>query len=241
MESMAERTLTEITALLEESLEVHKAVKHVVLSTKEGVVVASVSRAEEMDARLLATVSAALTWAGATALGNIGNPSPTCLVHSTRIERIITLLQPNYQLVLVISKADDADLDMQHCIPSFQSIATRMELVMSSTSAFGQQTILGRILEKIPEITQAMLLTEEGLPLGSVGLDHSIEMAGLASSIFSNGLTFSDETEYITFTSGKTELMVTRVDQNRLLLVVCRGEDPETLSNQVRQVLMDIE
>lgn len=241
MSHMAEKTLTEITALLEESLEVHRSVKHVVLSTKEGVVVASVSRAEEMDARLLATVSAALTWAGATALGNIGNPSPTCLVHSTRIERIITLLQPNYQLVIVASKADDADLDLHKSISSFQSIATRMELVMSSTSAFGQQTILGRILEKIPEITQAMLLTEEGLPLGSVGLDHSIEMAGLASSIFSNGLTFSDETEYITFTSENTELMVSRVDKSRLLLVVCRGEDPENLSNQVRQVLTEIE
>ena len=241
MVTMAEKTLTEITALLQESLEVHKSVKHAVLSTKEGVVVASVSRAEEMDARLLATVSAALTWAGATALGNIGNSSPSCLVHSTRIERIITLLQPNYQLVIVISKADDADLNLQRCLPSFQSNATRMELAMSSTRAFGQQTNLGRVLERIPEITQAMLLTEEGLPLGSVGLDHSIEMAGLASSIFSNGLTFLDETEFITFSSGKTELMVTRVDQNRLLLVVCRGEDPENLSNQVRKVLMEIE
>jgi len=194
-----------------------------------------------MDARLLATVSAALTWAGATALGNIGNPSPTALVHSTRIERIVTLLQPNYQLVIVVSRADDADLDFPASIPSFQSIATRMELVMSSTSAFGQQTILGRVLEKIPEITQAMLLTEEGLPLGSVGLDHSIEMAGLASSIFSNGLTFSDETEYITFTSGNTELMVTRVDETRLLLVVCRGEDPENLATMVREVLQNID
>ncbi|MFX1369588.1 MAG: roadblock/LC7 domain-containing protein [Promethearchaeota archaeon] len=238
---MAERTLAEVAALLEEALEVHKAVKHVVLSTKEGVVVASVSRAEEMDARLLATVSAALTWAGATALGNIGNPSPTCLVHSTSIERIVTLLQPNYQLVIVISKADDAGLNFEDAIPSFQSIATRMELTMSSTSAFGQQTILGRVLERIPEITQAILLTEEGLPLGSVGLDHSIEMAGLASSIFSNGLTFSTETEYITFTSENTELMVTRVDKERLLLVVCRGEDPDQLAKKVREVLLEID
>ncbi|MFW9847336.1 MAG: hypothetical protein ACFFD6_11340, partial [Candidatus Thorarchaeota archaeon] len=216
---MAQKTLAEVATLLEEALELHKAVAQVVLSTKEGVVVASVCRDTEMDSKVISTVAAALVWAGATALDTMGASRPSHLLHSTRVERIITILQPNYLLVVVLSKANEKGLNMETLLPSLQSLATRMELVMSSTSSFGPQTTLGRIVEELPEITQAMILTEEGLPLGSVGFDNTIELAGLASSIFSNGLTFSPQTEYISFDAGNLELMVSRVDESRLLLI----------------------
>ena len=237
MKEMAQRTLAEVATLLEETLEIHKSVTHVVLSTKEGVVVASVCRENEMDSKIISTVAAALVWAGATALDSIGSSSPAYLVHSTAIERIITILQPNYLLAVIISKANDAGLDLSKILPTLQSLATRMELVMGSTSTFGQQTTLGRIVEELPEITQTMLLTQEGLPLGSVGFENTIELAGLASSIFSNGLTFSEQTEYISFAAGTTELMVVRVDENRLLLVACRDQNPAELASKVRNIL----
>ncbi|MFX0108767.1 MAG: roadblock/LC7 domain-containing protein, partial [Candidatus Hodarchaeota archaeon] len=207
---------------------------------KEGVVVASVSRETEMDSKVLATVSAALVWAGATALSSIGQSRPRTLVHTTKIERVLTVLQPNYQLVLVITKANEKGLKLKAILPTIQSLATRMELVMSSAGAFGKQTTLGLLVEQIPEITQALLLTEEGLPLGSVGFDNAIELAGLASSIFSNGLTFSEHTEYITFSAENLELLVTRVDNARLLMVVCRGDDPTELAIKVRETLATI-
>lgn len=234
---MPQKTLAEVATLLEEALEVHSSVRQVVLSTKEGVVVASVCRDHEIDSKVLSTISAALVWAGSTALDSIGSSKPKYLVQSTRIERIVTILEPNYLLVIVISKADDAGMELEKFLPKFQSIATRMELVMSSTSDFGQQSTIGRILEQLPEITQALLLTEEGMPLGSVGFEDSIELAGLASSIFSNGLTFSEETDYITMTAGELELMVARVDENRLIMVACRGQNPAALAEKVRDVV----
>ncbi len=234
---MPQKTLSEVATLLEETLEVHSSVRQVVLSTKEGVVVASVCRDHEIDSKVLSTISAALVWAGSTALDSIGSSKPKYLVQSTRIERIVTILEPNYLLVIVISKADDAGMNLQKFLPKFQSIATRMELVMSSTSDFGQQSTIGRILEQVPAITQAMLLTEEGMPLGSVGFEDTIELAGLASSIFSNGLTFSEETDYITMTAGELELMVARVDEKRLIMVACRGQNPAELAEKVRDIV----
>ena len=234
---MPQKTLTEVATLLEEALEVHSSVRQVVLSTKEGVVVASVCRDDEIDSRVLSTISAALVWAGSTALDTIGSSSPKYLVQSTRIERIVTILKPNYLVVIVISKADDAGLDLDSLLPKFQSIATRMELVMSSTSDFGQQSTIGRIIEQLPTITQAMLLTEEGMPLGSVGFEDPIELAGLASSIFSNGLTFSQETDYITMTAGELELMVARVDENKLAMLACRGQNPAEIAERIRDIV----
>ncbi|MHA2379445.1 MAG: hypothetical protein ACXADS_09205 [Candidatus Thorarchaeota archaeon] len=234
---MPQKTLAEVATLLEKALEVHNSVRQVVLSTKEGVVVASVCRDDEIDSRVLSTISAALVWAGSTALDTIGSPSPRYLVQSTRIERIVTILQPNYLLVIVISKADDAGLVLDELMPKFQSVATRMELVMSSTNDFGQQSTIGRIVEQLPAVTQAMMLTEEGMPLGSVGFDEPIELAGLASSIFANGLTFSQETDYITMTSGDLELMVARVDDKRLIMVACRGQNPAVLAQKVRDIV----
>ncbi|MFW9800215.1 MAG: hypothetical protein ACFFD9_07260 [Candidatus Thorarchaeota archaeon] len=234
---MPEKTLAEVATLLEEALEAHKSVRQVVLSTREGVVVASVGRDEELDSKVLSTISAALVWAGSTALDSIGSTKPRYLIQSTRIERILTILEPNYFLVVVISKAADAGADMDELLSKFQSVATRMELLMTSTSDFGQQTTIGRILEELPEISQAMLLTEEGMPLGSVGFEDPIELAGLASSIFSNGLTFSPDTDYITMTAGELELMVARADESRLVMVACRGQNPAELAQRVRDIV----
>ena len=53
-------TLGEVASLLEEALKVHRSVKQIVLCTKEGVVVAAVSKEGDADPKVLATVSAAL-------------------------------------------------------------------------------------------------------------------------------------------------------------------------------------
>jgi len=230
-------TLGEVAGLLEETLRVHRSVKQVVLCTTEGVVVAAVSREGEVDSRILATVSAALVWGGSTALGHIKESRPTHIIQTTSIERILTVVQPHYQLVVVLSKADDAGLNLDQFVPMFQSLATRMELVMGSTRAFGKQTILGSLVEHIPEITQAILLTIEGLPLGSVGFNDEIEVAGLLSSLFANGLTYSDGSHTISVDTSEMRLLIIRVDEKRLLAAVCGGPNPEELAQRVQQVL----
>lgn len=230
-------TLGEVASLLEETLKAHRSVKQAVLCTREGVVVAAVSREGDTDPRILATVSAALVWGGSTALGHIKKSGPTHLIQTTTIERILTVVQPHYQLVVVLTKADDAGLDLDRYVPIFQSLATRMELVMGSTRAFGKQTILGTIVEQIPEITQAILLTIEGLPLGSVGFNDDIEVAGLLSSLFANSLTYSEVSHTISIDTPQLRLLITRVDENRLLAVVCGGSNPEELAHRVQHVL----
>jgi predicted regulator of Ras-like GTPase activity (Roadblock/LC7/MglB family) len=232
-------TLGEVASLLEDTLKTHRSVKQAVLCTKEGVVVAAVSREGDSDSRVLATVSAALVWGGTTALRHLKKSGPTHLTQTTSIERILTVIQPHYQLVVVLSKANDAGLNLDLLIPSFQSLATRMELVIGSTRAFGKQTILGTIVEQIPEITQAILLTIEGLPLGSVGFNDEIEVAGLLSSLFANGLTYSDVSHTISIDNSKIRLLITRVDETRLLATVCGGPNPEELALRVQQVLDD--
>jgi hypothetical protein len=112
-----------------------------------------------------------------------------------------------------------------------------MELVMSSTRDFGEQTLLGKIVEEVPEVTQAVLLTIEGLPLGSVGFDDAIEVSGMVGSLYANGLTYSDVTHTISIDTPDLKLIITRVDETRLLAVVCRGPDPEEISQKVRMVL----
>jgi predicted regulator of Ras-like GTPase activity (Roadblock/LC7/MglB family) len=234
---MAGDTLGEVASLLEETLKAHRSVKQAVLCTKEGVVVAAVSREGEADPKVLATVSAALVWGGATALGHLKKGGLTHLIQTTRIERVLTIIQPHYQLVIVLSRANDAGLNLEQIVPVFQSLATRMELVMGSTMAFGKQTILGTIVEQIPEISQAILLTIEGLPLGSVGFSDEIEVAGLLSSLFANGLTYSDVSHTISVNTRDMRLLITRVDEKRLLAVVCRGPNPEELTQRVQHVL----
>ncbi|TFG27886.1 hypothetical protein EU528_12090 [Candidatus Thorarchaeota archaeon] len=230
-------TLGEVASLLEEALKVHRSVKQIVLCTKEGVVVAAVSREGDADPKVLATVSAALVWGSSSTLTHLKHSLPTHIVHTTSIERVLTVIQPHYQLVVVLSRADDAGLNLASLVPAFQSLATRMELVMGSTRDFGEQTILGKIVEQVPEVTQAILLTIDGLPLGSVGFDDAIEISGMVGSLYANGLTYSDVTHTISVDTPDLQLLITRVDESRLLAVVCRGPDPDALSQKVRAVL----
>ncbi len=230
-------TLGDVASLLEETLKVHRSVKQVVLCTKEGVVVAAVSREGEVDSKILATVSAALVWGGSSVLTHMKENVPTHLVHTTTIERILTIVQPHYQLVVVVSRGDDAGLEISQLVPTLQSLATRMELVMGSTRDFGKQTMLGRIVEQIPEVTQAILLTVEGLPLGSVGFSEEIEVAGIIGSLYANGLTYSDVTHTISIDTQSVKLVITRVDETRLLAVVCRGPDPDEIAQKILLVL----
>jgi len=234
---MAGDTLGEVATLLEESLKVHRSVKQIVLCTKEGVVVAAVSREGDADPKVLATVSAALVWGGSSTLTHLQHSLPSHLIHTTSIERILTIIQPHYQLVVVLSRADDAGVNLAQFVPAFQSLATRMELVMGSTRDFGEQTILGKIVEQVPEVTQAILLTTEGLPLGSVGFNDAIEVSGMVGSLYANGLTYSDVTHTISIETPDLKLVITRVDETRLLAVVCRGPDPEEIAQKVRLVL----
>ncbi|MGY5871518.1 MAG: hypothetical protein RTV72_04655 [Candidatus Thorarchaeota archaeon] len=230
-------TLGEVAGLLEEALKVHRSVKQIVLCTKEGVVVAALSREGDADPKVLATVSAALVWGGSSTLTHLNQSLPTHLVHTTSIERILTIIQPHYQLVVVLSRADDAGLNLGQLVPSFQSLATRMELVMGSTRDFGEQTILGKIVEQVPEVTQAILLTIEGLPLGSVGLSDAIEFAGMVGALYANGQTYSEVTHTISVDTPVLKMIITRVDETRLLGVVCRGPDPDDVAQKIRLVL----
>jgi predicted regulator of Ras-like GTPase activity (Roadblock/LC7/MglB family) len=237
VDEMPGETLGEVATLLEETLKVHRSVKNAVLCTKEGVVVASIARAGEIDPRIIATVSSALVWGGNSALSHLKTTGPTHIIHTTTIERILTIVQPHYHLVVIISRADDAGLNLQPLIPLFQSLATRMELVMGSTPAFGKQTILGTVVEEIPEVTQGVLLTLDGLPLGSVGFKDEVEVSALVSSLFANGLTYSEVTDTIAVDTAGTRLMITRVDDSRLMAVVCPGPDPDDIAQKVRLLL----
>jgi hypothetical protein len=234
---MPGETLGEVATLLEETLKVHRSVSNAVLCTREGVVVAAVSRGGEIDPRVIATVSSALIWGGTSALHHLKSTGPTHLIHTTSIERILTVVQPHYHLIIMISRADDAGLNLEPLIPAFQSLATRMELVMSSTRAFGKQTILGTIVEEIPEVTKGVLLTIDGLPLGSVGFNDEVEVAGLMASLFANGLTYSEVTDSISLDTDGLRLLITRVDETRLLAVVCPGPNPDEVALKVRLIL----
>jgi predicted regulator of Ras-like GTPase activity (Roadblock/LC7/MglB family) len=232
-------TLCEITDLLEESMEVHKSVRSSVLSTKEGIVVAATSKDDHLDPYVISTVNAALVWAGTTTLEHIDRMSPTHLVHSTPIEHILTILQPHYQLIIVVSRADDEGFNLNEAVPLFQSIATRMELVMATSGTTEREFILEKVVEAIPDITQAMLVTLDGLPVNSVGFDNHIEVAGLAGSIFANGLTFSDKTNSITIHSEKISLFVTKIDEQRLLVVVLPFPKYEILRDRINNLIQD--
>ncbi len=234
---MLGKTLGEVTGLLEDAMKLHRAIRSVILCTKEGVVVASVSRDEDRDPRVLATVAAALAWAGTQTLLQVGDSRPTYLIQTTPIERIITVLQPHYNLVVLTSRADDSGFRLESFLPSFQSLATRVEIIMGSHSEFGKETILGKLVQAIPDINKAMVLTVEGLPLGSVGFDNHIEVAALASSIYANGQTFAPETETLTINSDNADLLVHRIDETRLLAVICKGPKPDLLCQRVLDVI----
>jgi predicted regulator of Ras-like GTPase activity (Roadblock/LC7/MglB family) len=232
-------TLREITDLLEETMKVHKSVRSSVLSTKEGIVVAAASKDDKLDPYVIATVNAALVWAGTTTLGHIDKMTPTHLLHSTSIERILTILQPHYQLIIIISRADDEGFDLNKSIPTFQSIATRMELVMATSGVAEREFILEKLVKSIPDITKAMLVTLDGLPVNSVGFDNYIEVAGLTGSIFANGLTFSEKTNAITIHSEKNSLFITKIDEQRLLVVVLPAAKYTILRDRINDLIQE--
>jgi predicted regulator of Ras-like GTPase activity (Roadblock/LC7/MglB family) len=232
-------TLREITDLLEETMDVHKSVRGSVLSTKEGIVVAAASKDNKLDPYVVATVNAALVWAGTTTLGHIDRMEPTHLLHSTPVDQILTILQPHYQLIIVVSRADDEGFNLNEAVPTFQSIATRMELVMAASGATEREFILEKVVEAIPDVTKAMLVTLDGLPVNSVGFDDHIEVAGLAGSIFANGLTFSENTDSITIHSDKISLLITKVDEQRLLVVVLPTPKYVILRDKIINLIRD--
>ncbi len=229
--------LADVASLLEDALQIHSSLRGVVLSTREGVVVASVSRDETIDPTLLATISAALIWASSTTLDNIAGEKPTHLIHNAGVNRVLIVLLHQYQLVTVISKADDAGLVLKELVASLQSIGTRIEILMRSTRSFGSGTILGNIVEAIPSVSQAMVLTIEGLPIGSIGFRNDIEVAALAGSIFANGLTYSESTEAILIGSEETNVIIQKLDDKRLLAVVVKGEDSESISKRIKDLV----
>jgi predicted regulator of Ras-like GTPase activity (Roadblock/LC7/MglB family) len=233
-------TLREITELLEETMNVHKSVRNSVLSTKEGIVVAAASKDDQLDPYIIATVNAALVWAGTTTLAHLDQNEPTHLLHSTSIERIVTILQPHYQLIILISRADDEGFNLYDAISKFQSIATRMELTMSASGATEREFILEKIVEAIPDITKAMLVTLDGLPVNSVGFKNHIEVAGLAGSIFANGLTFSNKTDSITIHSDNVSLFITKIDEQRLLVVVLPTPKYASLHDEIMNLIQDV-
>ena len=234
---MSEETLGQIADLLENALKIHKSVRTVVLCTREGVVVASVSKEKDDDPQMLSTVAAALSWAGTTTLEHIGAMKPSYWMHSTPDKQILSMVQEHYQLVVVLTAKESEDSIAERIMPQFQSMAMRVELIMSSSETFQGETILDKIVKAIPSIGKAMLLTLEGLPISSVGFDEYIEVAALASSIFANGLTLSSETDTIVVGSEETKLVLARVDDKRIVAVVCTGPDIGRVCREIRSVV----
>ncbi|UCE09560.1 MAG: hypothetical protein JSW61_11390 [Candidatus Thorarchaeota archaeon] len=234
---MAGETLTQVTGLLQDVLDIHEYVNHVVLSTKEGVVVAAVARKEEISPHILSTVAAAITWAGASMLTQVGSERPMQYHHSTDKHLILSLIQDNYQLVVVFEKHYGFEKVIDDNLPVLQSLATRVELLMGSSPEFREETILGKIVKAIPEISQAMLITSEGMPVGSVGFRNQIEAAALAGSMFANGLTLSQTTDWLVMNTNEVRLIIARVDDARLLVVIARGDASARVVQRIKDFL----
>ena len=86
-------------------------------------------------------------------------------------------------------------------------------------------------------MTRGVLLTIDGLPLGSVGFKDEVEVAAMVGSLFANGLTYSEVTDSISVDTAGLRLLITRVDETRLLAVVCPGPNPDEISQKVRLIL----
>ncbi len=234
---MAEETLAQVTNLLEEAAAVHESIRSVILCTTEGVVVAAITKDQRTEPNLLATVSAALLWASQSALQHVGGSRPSYLIHDTHVEIIATILQAHYQLVIVISKSAIAGFDFELHLPTFESIATRIEILIGSSVIIRHEELLSKIIAAVPEIREAMLVTYDGLPLSSVGFKNDVEVAGLAGSIFANGLTYSSHTSSLLIKSDRLNLLIVKVDDNRLLVTICRGNQADILAAEVEKVL----
>ena len=235
---MSGDTLAEVTSLLENVISLDKSIYGVVLCTKEGVPVASFALDDSMKAQFLSTISAALFWAGTTALSYLSESKATYFSIETPDDKILAILQPNYHLVIIL-KADKPDTDIETIIPQLQSIAVRIEILMNTNELVPTETTLDKIVKAIPEIQQAMILTTEGLPVEAVGFENNIEIAALAGSIFANGLTFSQVTESVTITAEGIAILVNRVDQQRILIVSFRGSQALDSCKRVKNLLHD--
>ena len=187
---------------------------------------------------LCSDYSAALFWAGTTALSYLSESKATYFSIETPDDRIIAILQPNYHLV-IITKAGKPETDLEPIIPQLQSIAVRIEILMSANDLVPTETTLDKIVKAIPEIQQAMILTTEGLPVEAVGFENNIEIAALAGSIFANGLTFSQVTESVTITAEGIAILVNRIDQQRILIVSFRGSQALDSCKRVKNLLRE--
>ncbi len=234
---MAGDILAKVANLLEEAINYHTSIRGVILSTREGVVVASLSEDETIDPTLLATVSAALVWASMTTMGNISSTKPTHLIHDAGVNRILIVLQHQYQMVSVVSKGADQGLDFDALKSVLQSIGTRIEILMRSTQSFVSGSILGRLVEAFPNISQAIVLTTEGLPIASIGFKNDIEVAALAGSIFANGLTYSDATEGIIIGSDEMNFIIQKLDDKRVLAAAIKDADVEHVVERIREMI----
>ncbi|MHA1636918.1 MAG: hypothetical protein ACTSUB_02780 [Candidatus Thorarchaeota archaeon] len=237
---MASDTLAEVTNLLEETLNLDKTIQSVVLCSREGVVVASVSQIDTFNPGMLATISAAMAFASTSTISLIGESKPTYIQLCTSIERIILIVQPKYQLV-VISSLDQPDSVVDKLIAKLESIAVRVEILMGGHGLFSGETILEKIVKVIPEIKQAMILTNEGLPVEAVGIEKSIEMGALIGSIYANGLTYSQGTDSISISGDNITILLNRIDETRLLVVLFRGSKTTVSCKQVKDLLRSID
>jgi hypothetical protein len=57
------------------------------------------------------------------------------------------------------------------------------------------------------------------------------------ASLFANGLTYSEVTSAISVDSEAMKLLITRVDESRLLAVVCPGRNSDEIAQKVRLLL----
>ncbi len=229
--------LTKVADLLGDVLTASGSIKNAVLCTQEGVVVAAASKREDVDPRMLATVSAALAWVGRTTLEKVSKSTPTHVSLVTPQYRVFIVIQTNYYLIAVVNREDDDSFDINEHLPLLKSITARIELLMTSAQEFSTANLLGNVVRQIPGVTRAMLLTLDGLPLGAVGFDDEIEVAGLVGSIFANGLTFSSKTDYVVLQSEENNLLVARVDETRLLAVIFKDGGAPNICEQIVDVI----
>ncbi|NWF96590.1 MAG: hypothetical protein HXY34_10665 [Candidatus Thorarchaeota archaeon] len=233
---MSSEVLSRVAELLEEALNSDESMTNIVLCTKEGVVVTAVSRDEELDPRVLATVNAAIASASSNTFTQARGERASCLIHSTENKTIFTVLQPNCYMVFV-TKGTYNRTDLEARVAPMQSTASRIALFMSSSTSFGAETLVENIARRIPGISKVLLLTHEGLPLGSLGFESEIEMAALASSIFGNGVTLSELTEHILIFSQEVAMLIARVDEKRLLLAICVGRDRINAAHRILDMI----
>ncbi len=235
--TLSAEMLTQVAELLGGILELHDHIEHVILCTREGVIVTAVARRERVDPRVLATVTSAIAWAGNTTFEKMSQGPPETILLTTADERIVALSQGGHHLVLVFSPPQVSDTELSSMLPSVRAAGARIEILMRSARSQAESDILGNIFKLVPNVTRAMLLTVDGLPLGSVGFENEIELAGLIGSMFANGLTFSETTDHIVLESGDYSLLIVRVDEARLLAVTLTGERREDQFDHVIDIV----